>query len=167
MTTPTVLFLHQKPTLELISLHLDRRALLTLACISKFLFVGIAAEKPIETSVRAYLQGYNLLAACYANKLDVVEYMHQNCDECEMRANKRFNFWPNQSHHRRCHLTDFLDAVEVSFICAAKRGYLDIVQFLYCHYSRFHDVCDVPFAAKRAKRSGHFRVAEWLDAQLK
>jgi hypothetical protein len=150
-------FLHQKPTIEMLCLFIDARHLIYLARVSTQVFSAIVSETSLATSVIARQCGRNLHVATYRNRLDVIQFLHEN--EAVFGPAKTTRFHPRRGNVPRTKPRTLSTSAQMAFACAARRGYFNILQWLFLHY-REH--CDIEIAINIAKQHGRCDMVEWL-----
>lgn len=129
------LYLHQKPTIEQLSLMLNPAELQQLFVVSRAFLRAFACERPVKTLVRAAHVQFSLKAACVNGMVDVVEFLQ---------------------HYRPSEIADyctFAEAIDV----AARNGQLDVVRFL--HKAGRFDVLGQLIVT--ASMYGHLDIVQW------
>lgn len=160
----SILYLHQKPVIEQLSLFIiDRAELRKLFLVSSALCRAFASEASVRTMFYVYRGKISLKRASQLGLCDVVEWLHVHKLPLDCSADDAMAYAAMNGHLdvvRYMHKTGTVKSLRNRAIeFAAQNGHLDVLCWL--HKNRRDDIC-THSAMEMASCNGHLNVVKWL-----
>lgn len=142
--TSSAFYLHQKPVVEQLCLHLDASQIRPLFTVSRAFTSVCSRERALRIAVQARRLHYSPRTACRLGLIDVVQYLHA-IEKCGFESGLK-------SFIIRDFSQDCMDY-------AAEHGHLEIIKWLHANRS---EGC-TEWAMDGAAKNGYIDIVRWLN----